>query len=306
MIFSLPPLLLLEIGLLGLLVLIGCAWGPGHHLEFAARVLRRRKETLPAETADLLEAQSDAYYYGNLAADIINVKAFGGHQNHCHRWTIVEEMRDRADSPGEQAFVMGYLSHLAADTIAHNHFVPYHLARFARTRGLGHLYWEMNADRWIPEQRWGIVTRLKDSPDLASMDELINASVPRKAFSMGTNKLIFNHLLLVSERRSWRRGIERMHPIEKVSLSKGFLELFQRAAVERVRLALQRRGPEKLAHLDTTGKAAQKEAMRIRRTLLSRFPPGAEREKHAEELARPFLEGMGSPPQETRGATPHW
>ena len=303
---TLPLALFALFALLVLASLLVSTWGPGHHLEFAERLLRRRKETLPSNVSRLLGEERDAYYYGNLAADIINMKAYGGHRNHCHRWTIVEDMRERANSPAEEAFVLGYLSHLAADTIAHNHFVPYHLVRFARTRGLGHLYWEMNADRWVPEKRWEIVTRLKDASELAAMDELINACVSRKALSMGTNKLIFNHVLLVSERSSWRRGMERMHPIAKVSLSKGFLGLFQRAAVERVRLALHPRRLPKLLHVDTTGKAAIKEAGRVRRQLIAQYPPGSERDAAAERLAQPFLQGMSSPPPKTAEVVPHW
>ena len=104
---------------------------------FARRPPRsRRRELLPTDARRLLDEHKDAYVYGNLAADIINMKGYGGHKNHCHRWTIIEAMRAGAESPAEQAFVLGYLSHLAADTIAHNHFVPYHLTRYARTKGL--------------------------------------------------------------------------------------------------------------------------------------------------------------------------
>jgi hypothetical protein len=279
-----------------LVVLAGMSWGPGHHLEYAERIWRRRREHLPRDVSTLLGEQRRAYFYGNLAADIINVKAYGGHKNHCHRWTIIDQMRARATSASEHAFIAGYLSHLAADTIAHNHFVPYHLTRYARTKGLGHLYWEMNADRWIPEKRWSIVSELKEARELDSMDELINAAVPHKALSMGTNKLIFNHLLLVSERRSWRRGMDNLHPISKVQLHKGFLELFQHAAVERVRLALHPRGFSALLHVDTNGKNAQMQAMQWRRETIARYPAGTERDSRAEKLARHFLLGMQSPP----------
>ncbi len=297
--------LLLSLALLALLSRM--PWGPGHHLEFAERTWRRRRERLPRDVALLLGEERRAYFYGNLAADIINMKAYGGHKNHCHRWTIIDEMRSHATTPGEEAFVLGYLSHLAADTIAHNHFVPYHLARYARTRGFGHLYWEMNADRWIPEKRWSIVGELKEARELDRMDELINATVPRKALSMGTNKLIFNHVLLVSERRSWRRGMESLHPIEKVQLHKGFLEIFQVAATERVRLALHPRGLLKLVHVDTNGKRAQKAAMTMRRELVARHAAGSERDQAGERAATVFLAGMQSPPPDAgRGVEPMW
>jgi Zinc dependent phospholipase C len=289
-----------------LVVLAMPAWGPGHHLEFAQRVWRRRREHLPRSRALLLGRNQAAYNYGNLAADVINMKAYGGHRNHCHRWTIIERMRELAEGEAQEAFILGYLSHLAADTIAHNHFVPYHLVRYARGRGLGHLYWEMMADRHIPEARWAVVAQLKGLPELAALDALINASVPRKALSMGTNKLLFNHVLLVSKRRSWRRGMDKLHPIKKVRLERGFLGRFQRAAVARMRLALTDKGLRALAHVDTTGKAAQKQAARTRRKLVHGLRSGPRRDARALELALPFLEGMESPPPGHRRASPHW
>jgi len=282
-------------------------WGPGHHLEFSERVWRRRRELLPSDRARLLSQEKEAYCYGSIAADIINMKGYGGHRNHCHRWPIIEEMRNRGQgTAAEEAFVLGYLSHLAADTIAHNHFVPYHLVRFARGKGLGHVYWEMNADRFVPEKRWEVITRLREKRELDSLDELVNRTVPRKMLSMGTNKLIFNHVLLVSERTSWRNGMQRIHPIEKVRLEKGFLALFQNAAVDRVRLALHERGLRTLLHVDTTGKAAQKAAAQMRSRLVRELPAGPERDGRAEELAAPFLEGMQSPPPDHRSRPPLW
>jgi hypothetical protein len=273
-------------------------------MEFAERVHRRRRELLPSTVAQLLGEERRAYLYGNIAADIINFKGYGGHYNHCHRWTIVDEMRELASTPAEEAFCLGYLSHLAADTIAHNHFVPYHLVRFARLRGLGHLYWELNADRFVDVKRWDAIGDLKRDRTLDELDHLINRTVSKKALSMRTNKLIFSHVLLISERERWRRGMAKLHPLARVSLEKGFVEHFRRAAVERVRLALRPRGVAKLAHIDTNGKSAQKTAMQTRRRIATRFPPGQARRREAEKAAEVYLRGMESPPAET--GDPHW
>jgi zinc dependent phospholipase C len=273
-----------------------CAWGPGHHLEFAERVFRRRKELLPRDVAALLDEERAAYDYGNLAADIINFKAFGGAYSHCHRWKIVDEMRALSTSKRQEAFILGYLSHLAADTIAHNHFVPYHLARYARTKGLGHLYWEMNADRFVPEAHWKRVTALKNQDALFELDDLVNRTVPNKALSMNTNKMIFNHVLLVSERERWRNGMARIHPISRVTLTKGFLSIFQDAAVDRIRLALHPRGFREIQRVDANGKEAQRSAMLMRSNVLARWTSANVRCQESEEKAVVFLEGMQSPP----------
>lgn len=280
-----------------LLAVATAAWGPGTHLEFADRVHRRRKEILTGEVATLIHEERTAYDYGNLAADIINFKAFGGAYSHCHRWGIVEEMRKLSTSPRQEAFVCGYLSHLAADTIAHNHFVPYHLARYARTKGLGHLYWELNADRFVPEARWARVAGLKNQDALDELDDLVNRTVPKKALSMGTNKVIFNHVLLVSERQQWRGAMARIHPISKVTLEKGFLEEFRNAAVDRIALALDPKGFLEIQRVDANGAEAQRTAMAMRKGVLQRLvAPRQIGAALAEQGANQFLSGMQSPP----------
>lgn len=289
--------LIVPLVLLALVAALVAGWGPGHHLEFSERVYRRRREMLPGPVARLIGEERAAYCYGSIAADIINFKAFGGAYNHCHRWGIVAEMRALTTSPRQEAFVLGYLSHLAADTIAHNHFVPYHLARFARTKGLGHLYWEMMADRYVSETRWNLVTELKSQSALDELDDLVNRTVPKKALPMSANKLIFNHVLLVSERDAWRRGMQRLRPIERVRLKKGFLSMFQHAAVDRVRLALRPKGLLSLDLVDPNGLAAQKHALTLRSRILHRWAPGTMPEADSERLAAPFLEGMESPPR---------
>ena len=297
--------ILLLLALAALCLVSSAPWGPGTHLEYAARVHGRRGE-LPPARASLIDEHRDAYDYGNLAADIINFKAWGGHYNHCHRWTIVDEMRAHADSEKDEAFCLGYLSHLAADTIAHNHFVPYHLARYARGgKGLGHLFWELNADRFVSDDHWQRVAELKSDPDLEALDELVNRTVSKKALSMKTNKLVFNHVLLVSERDAWRAQMDRVLPQAKVGLDEEFLERFRSAATDRVVLALQDDGVRQLNHIDTNGKDAQK-AARVGHRAARRVGNGAlGRADERATRAEVFLEGMQSPPPDA-DAPAHW
>ena len=62
---SMSPVLLLVL-LAATLVL---AWGPGNHLEFAHRLYRSRRRTLPEGRAKLLREERSAFFYGNVAAD---------------------------------------------------------------------------------------------------------------------------------------------------------------------------------------------------------------------------------------------
>jgi len=131
-----------------LVVVLRQTWGAGNHLDFAPRVQRDERSRLPADFATLLRGQRDARHYGNLAADIVDFKRYGGHYEHRQRSALVDELRSRASTPPEEAFSLGCLGHLASDTSAHDHFVPDRLPRYARTKGLGHPSWEMRADRW--------------------------------------------------------------------------------------------------------------------------------------------------------------
>ena len=52
------------------------------------------------------------------------------------------EIYDSARDEPLRAFALGYLAHLAADSVAHNYFVPKQLAITSSTSALGHSYWE--------------------------------------------------------------------------------------------------------------------------------------------------------------------
>jgi hypothetical protein len=71
------------------------------------------------------------------------------------------------------------------------------------------------------------VTALKADRELDALDELVNRFVPRKALSMRTNKLLFNHVLLISERDQWRAGVARLHQAAAAPLDESFLEQFR-------------------------------------------------------------------------------
>lgn len=45
---------------------------------------------------------------------------------HTHRWPALRRLLDSARDDAERALAMGYASHLLADIVAHNHFVPAH------------------------------------------------------------------------------------------------------------------------------------------------------------------------------------
>src|SRR5205807_98033 len=117
------------------------AWTPGTHVYLGESVLANLHQ-LPGLVGDLLRAFPYDFLYGNIAADTSIAKKYAPVGRHCHAWHVGQEIFDLAPTDPLKAFGLGYLSHLAADSVAHNFFVPRQLLLTSVTTALGHSYWE--------------------------------------------------------------------------------------------------------------------------------------------------------------------
>lgn len=124
------------------------AWGPGVHLA-AGNFFLSRLDCLAPEVARLLSCHPGAFLYGCLSADIFIGKGCTVRPGHSHNWSIGQGLLAGADSDRTKAYAYGYLSHLAADTVAHNHYVPGMMGALPSGGKLGHVYVEMLADRQV-------------------------------------------------------------------------------------------------------------------------------------------------------------
>src|SRR5512140_1458091 len=100
------------------------AWGPLAHLSFSAQALGNLS-VLGLDVQAILHGHGNDFLYGSLAADIVVGKNLARYLHHCHNWKVGFDVYKLARQPSEQAFALGFLAHLAADTVAHNYFVPY-------------------------------------------------------------------------------------------------------------------------------------------------------------------------------------
>ncbi|HBA26847.1 MAG TPA: hypothetical protein DCY98_05580, partial [Nitrospinae bacterium] len=124
------------------------AWGAGIHMKEGVFILDNLKLILP-HIADILKAFPYDYLYGCISADIFIGKGHKRRDDHCHNWSIGQKMLKYADSNETNAFSYGYLSHLAADVIAHNFYIPNQLYLTSSTKRFGHIYWEFRSDEYI-------------------------------------------------------------------------------------------------------------------------------------------------------------
>ncbi len=291
------PALVILVALAVLCLGSRAGWGPGTHITFARRLLDRDLESIPAEPRRLITAHEPHFLYGNIAADIISYKNYGGMKNHCHNWNIRERLLEFADTDAELAFVYGYMCHLAADVVAHQHFVPYHIVYGLPPRLFGHLYWEALADGGVAEEQWDRIDGMRLDRSIHENDRLILEAVPKRAFSHTTNKLIFNHVLLARSRRSWRSIIDQMSSRRPRGVLKAEFIAQCHAQVHTNLLAVfDEAALAPLRTRDPNGHETLAASQRLRRDLIAEAgsrSKGAEAARHAAE--RVF--GFGGVPE---------
>ena len=184
-----PRLTLAVVGV-GLILLLvphqAYAWTPGTHIYLGESVLANLS-FLPAGVADLLRAFPFDFLYGNIAADSSMAKHYAPLGRHCHYWHVGQEIHDLAATEALRAFGLGYLSHLAADTIAHNYFVPRQLMLTSSTAAVGHSYWETRVEAHLGCLSQGGQDVI---PATISRDAHLYRSSPN-IFSVRTNRLLF-------------------------------------------------------------------------------------------------------------------
>ncbi len=175
------------------------AWGPGIHMAIGNAVLAR-PELLPAGVARILIANSALFLYGCLSADIFIGKGSKTKKKHSHNWQTGFALLDSAKDPHLQAYALGYLSHLAADIVAHNYYVP-NLMKQAPSGGkLSHVYIEMLAD---DQANWSVqqTAKLFKHPN-KDVDLNLREYMDSKKLSFFLKKRIFHQAIGLLEHRS--------------------------------------------------------------------------------------------------------
>src|SRR5947208_34172 len=187
---------------IALLPAVAHAWTPGTHVYLGESVLANLHQ-LSAAVADLLRAFPYDYLYGNIAADTSLAKKYAPVGRHCHAWHVGQEIFDLAPTDPLKAFGLGYLSHLAADAVAHNFFVPRQLVLTSSTAALGHSYWESRFETNLGEAYAKEAKELilqDHTPSDTHLDTIISPTL----FSMGTNRRLFRGMVHLTESQSWR------------------------------------------------------------------------------------------------------
>ena len=193
-----------------LLLLPASAWafGPATHVYLGSHLLDALT-LIPPTIADLLRAHPQSFLYGSMAADISFAKKYVPAGRHCHFWHVGEEILHAAENDRLRAVGYGYLAHLAADTIAHNFFVPRQLMLTASTKALGHAYWEHRLDVQLGQKYTALAREIVMDYDHSEADNLFDRVLSGTIFSFETNRRIFRGMIRFQDNDRWHFVLDR-------------------------------------------------------------------------------------------------
>lgn len=206
------------------------AWTPGTHVWLGETILANLHLLRP-QVADLLHAFPYDFLYGTLAPDISLAKRYVPPGRHSHYWHVGEEVLTAAPNDALKAFGIGYLSHLAADTVAHNFYVPRQLFLTSSTKGMGHTYWEVRAETHLTD-RYARKAQELVRLDHTTADRLIEGVISPTIFSVPTNRRIFRSMVYLAHTRTWQRAMQAARARSRWLLTDDELEQFLATAYD--------------------------------------------------------------------------
>ena len=248
------------------------AWGGGIHLQLGANILAN-SGSLPAGVAALLAAYPRDFLYGCIAADITVGKKFTHYLLNCHRWGIGQKILKNAVTDRQRACAYGYLSHLAADTIAHNYYVPHKIIRSFATVTMKHAYWEMRFETFVDKNIWELAREVCRA-DHQDNDKLLRGVLTTTIFSFGTNKRIFNSIMLLSRLEKWQQVMQTLSNNSRYKLAESDRDEYLKLTGEAVLDFLQNPQGSRLLKTDPTGENALAAADALRKNLRLLYQSG--------------------------------
>lgn len=251
-----------------LLVEPAFAWGPATHVGLGGTVLENLG-LLPTAVAAILGRYGLAYLYGNIAADIVFAKRLSRNKQFCHHWSTAFRLLDSAPDERQRAFAYGYLSHLAADTVAHGKFVPRQIVISRHAVNLGHFYWELRADSAESDDTWGRLERVLRHDHLVH-HEALASHITDTLLSYELNRRLFEGINTLAARRGFRRTMGAWNRRSRWPLPPALMQGYRSECVDRILSVLASGKRSALLREDPNGTSALM-SVHVRRRELSRL-----------------------------------
>ena len=266
------------------------AWGPAMHTAIACRILQDGMTILPAIAA-IIQSFPREFVYGSLAADFFVGKGTRPREGHSHNWQTGFRLLRKAKSDRESAYAYGFFSHLAADVIAHNYFVPNLVHQVSTWKRMGHLYWEAKADHSVGPEYICIAKEILGEDELCC-DALLQAAVGKKRNGLKTRRHIFTQTVKLSDMLSNSVSMALINMGARYRISPSYLRFMSNLSYELVKDALSRPYSSPCLSFDPIGSRNLRLAGRF--AVLSRLLD-FRRPRHEFKVAQELLKVMRTP-----------
>jgi len=158
------------------------------------------------------------------------------------------------------------LSHLAADTIAHNYFVPRQLMLTSSTAAVGHSYWETRVEAHLGDA-YAKVAKDVIRHDHAGADAHLDRIIAPTIFSVRTNRRLFRGMVHLTETTSWQRASQVAREYSRWQLSDDDVERHLGLSFDFM-FELLAESAASARHLDPSGERPLKTAKEMRRRVM--------------------------------------
>jgi len=208
------------------------AWGPLTHVYLGTEVFYLGS-LIPPALLNLMRRYRQDFLYGNIMADAIFAKKYVRWKRNSHNWDVAIGLQEAAETDSEKAFSLGYLSHLAADTVAHGIYT-------AGRKNLRHAYLELKADRLIHRGYWFQALAIRKRVQSRN-DAFLEQYLDRAVFSFKTNKRIFSGVVALCGFNGVRLGVVKEMGLLRTA-EKSEIEKLHEESLDRMLDVLQK-GP---------------------------------------------------------------
>lgn len=247
-------LLIISAAVVGVLSADAMAWGPATHVKLGCDLLGQL-QLLPAAVAAILAANRKSYLFGNIAADVVVAKRLSRIKQFCHHWQTGFAILDDARTDSGRAFALGYLSHLAADTVAHSKFLPRQMTVTRTTMSFGHLYWELRADSTVGPHYWRVLREVLDEA-FSEHQAILSARLTDTFLPFSVNWRVFYRTNTLVSRRTWLRAMHRISHVSRWHLSDQLMREYRAESLERMLDVVVNHKSAEVLHEDPNGNAA--------------------------------------------------
>lgn len=201
------------------------AWGLVTHLQIGRTLLEQGGDLLATHAPAIIQFPM-TFLYGSIAPDRFLAKNLKSYREHTHNWDRAFNMLKHAGTDDLKAFSLGYLSHLAADVIAHNLFVPMKIMERPGVTGRRHSYWELKFEHYQPQEAWDLAAKVDHEVEKSLFDSFMEMFQVPSVLTFGANMALTDRVFRLLGSPHTRKWVSRLEDRSESSMDEDEVQVY--------------------------------------------------------------------------------